>query len=600
MRRVFRQMECTAARAYEETSAMSHRVPVSLLLTVVALACVLVFQPITLPLRAGAQGTPGPIVSQSNPPRARPTAAANWLNPGPATPNPAGPTIPPELTDFANDWPAPAGNLAGTRANPNTAIDSSTVSRLQVAWAFPVKATGGFGGMPASTLIAGDTVYLQDLQSNVFALDRTSGAVQWEHDFNAPSEGPNGVALGYGMVFGSTGDDGEAFALDAKDGHELWRVKLTTNPSTGIDMAPIVYNNVVYVSTVPGNSYIFYQGGQRGIVYALDAKTGASLWSFDTTTDNLWGNPRLNTGGGAWYPISIDGTGNLYFGTGNAGPWPGIVADGTPYPNGSSRPGDNDYASSLVSLDANGSLRWSVNAKPHDLFDHDLQLTPMLATVDINGTQTEVAIGSGKAGVVIAANAQTGEVLWKTPVGKHENDTLTAIPDGQTVTVYPGGLGSIESPMAYANGLVFVPYFDDGQQYTSLTQGDFVPPFNQASGGLVALNAADGSVAWQNPYPKMNVCGVTVANDVVFTMAMDGVLRALKADTGEQLWQYQLAGGCNGSPAVAGDMLIVPAAGPNFAGTAGQDASLPPAAVVAFRLSSGAGSATPEAGTPVS
>ena len=225
---------------------------------------------------------------------------------------------------------------------------------------------------------------------------------------------------------------------------------------------------MVYVSTVPGASYIFYQGGQRGIVYALDAQTGASLWSFDTTTDNLWGNPRLNSGGGAWYPISLDEQGNLYFGTGNPGPWPGIVADGTPYPNGASRPGPNDYASSMVSLDPNGSLRWFVNAKPHDLFDHDFQLTPMVATVDINGTPTRLAIGSGKAGKVIAANADTGDIVWETPVGKHENDELTAIPDGETVVVYPGGLGAVESPMAYADGLVFVPVFDAGQEFTSL------------------------------------------------------------------------------------------------------------------------------------
>lgn len=560
---------------------------------VAVVAVLLLVLPLTRVVRTGAQGeatpAPSPVVAD----RARPTAAPDWLNPGPATPNPIGPAMPPELTEFASDWPAPAGNLAGTRANPNTAINSGNVDQLEVAWAFPVTAPGAFGGMTASTLIVGDTVYLQDMQSNVFALERETGEVRWEKRYDIPSEGPNGVAVAYGMVFGSTGDDGEAFALDAQDGHERWRVKLTTNPSTGIDIAPVVYDHVVYISTVPGASYIFYQGGQRGIIHALDATTGASLWSFDTTTDNLWGNPRINSGGGAWYPISVDDEGNIYFGTGNAGPWPGIEVDGTPYPNGSSRPGPNDYNSSMVSLDSNGSLRWFVNAKPHDLFDHDFQLTPILATVDIGGTPTKLAIGSGKAGKVIAANADSGVVMWETPVGRHQNDTLTEIPEGETVVVYPGGIGAVESPMAYADGLVIVPVFDAGQEFTSLTQGEFVDPFNEATGGLVAINAADGSIAWEVDYPKMNVCGVTVANDVVFATAMDGLVRAHALATGDELWSYQLASGCNGSPAVAGDLFVIPSTAPNFAGTAPADASLPTSAVVAFRLPAAGAGATP-------
>jgi outer membrane protein assembly factor BamB/plastocyanin len=560
---------------------------------VAIVAVLLVLLPLSRSLQVIAQGAATPSAETTQ--RARPTAAANWLNPGPATPHPLGSVIPPEISENASDWPAPAGTLAGTRANLHAAIDSSNVAQLELAWTFPVTAPGSYGGMTASTLVVGDTVYVQDMQSNVFALNRDTGEVRWEKRYEVPSEGPNGVAAGYGMIYGSTGDDGEMFALDAQDGHEIWRVKLTTNPSTGIDIAPVVYNNVVYVSTVPGASYIFYQGGQRGIIHALDAQTGASLWSFDTTTDNLWGNPRLNSGGGAWYPISLDEQGNLYFGTGNAGPWPGIVADGTPYPNGSSRPGPNDYANSMVSLDPNGSLRWFVNAKPHDLFDHDFQLTPMVATVDINGTPTRLAIGSGKAGKVIAANADTGDIVWETPVGKHENDDLTAIPDGETVVVYPGGLGAVESPMAYADGLVFVPVFDAGQEFTSVGQGDFVDPFNQATGGLVAINAADGSIAWQAEYPKMNVCGVTVANDVVFSMAMDGVLHGYNLKTGDELWSYQAPGGCNGSPAVAGDLLVVPAAGPNFAGTGTPIAGVA-SAVLAFQLPAGT-TGTPSSAT---
>ena len=521
------------------------------------------------------------------------TPAANRLNPGPATPNVIGPAIPPELTQYAMDWPAPGGNLANQRANMSAAINASNVAQLELAWSFPVKASGAFGGMTCGVLIAGDMVYVQDMQSNVFALNRDSGQVVWEHDEDTATDGPNGVALGYGMIYGLTGATAEAFALDASTGAEVWRVNLSDNPGVGTDMTPTVYDNVVYVSTVPGNAEAFYEGGQKGVIYALDAQSGAPLWDWDTT-DNLWGNPQVNSGGGLWYAPAVDDAGNLYIGTGNAGPWPGIVANGTPYPNGSSRPGPNDYASSMVSLAPNGSVRWHVNAKPHDLFDHDFQLTPILATVAINGQDTKIAIGSGKAGKVIAANADTGEVLWDVKVAKHQNDELQEIPPGETVEVYPGSLGAVESPMAFANGLVFVPTFDNPSKFTATTQ-EGSAPFNEATGALYALDAANGTVRWLAQLPNMNVGGVTVANDVVFTMAMDGVLRALEVASGKELWRYQASSGCNASPAVAGDVLIVPATGPRFTtDPAAQDQIGP--AVFAFRL--GGGAATPAA-TPI-
>src|SRR5690242_10989862 len=190
------------------------------LVVMAVVALLLTAIPLTRSLGVIAQGaaTPSPAAQAS----ARPTPAPNWLNPGPATPNALGPAMPPELTQNPADWAVPEGTLAGTRANLHSAINSSNVNQLQVAWTFPVTAQGNFGGMTSSTLIVGDTVYVQDMQSNVFALDRATGNVRWEKRYDAPSEGPNGVSVGYGMVFGSTGDDGEAFALDARDGHEVW------------------------------------------------------------------------------------------------------------------------------------------------------------------------------------------------------------------------------------------------------------------------------------------------------------------------------------------------------------------------------------------
>ena len=56
----------------------------------------------------------------------------------------------------------------------------------------------------AHRIVLDNTVYLQDLNSNVYALDRASGKIKWAHKFNKPSEGPNGIAFGYGRIYGAT------------------------------------------------------------------------------------------------------------------------------------------------------------------------------------------------------------------------------------------------------------------------------------------------------------------------------------------------------------------------------------------------------------
>jgi outer membrane protein assembly factor BamB len=485
-------------------------------------------------------------------------AAQDWQDP--ATPHPLGPKVPTELEQYAEDWPTAQGNIAGTRSALNSAINSGNVGKLEVAWMFEIEASSGWGGMTAAPLIAGDTVYVQDMQSNVFALSRESGRVKWQHDYNVTSAGPNGLALGYGRIFGVLGDTAEVFALSANSGKVLWRVKLTGNAGEGIDIAPVVFDNTVYVSTAPSNSDTFYRGGQKGVFFALDADNGAVLWQFDTT-NNLWGNSRLNSGGGLWYPPSIDANGNLYFGTGNPGPWPGTDS----YPNGSSRPGNNDYASSMVSLDPEtGGVRWHVNAKPHDLFDHDFQNTPVLVTLPGDPEPFKLAIGSGKTGEVIAANADTGAVLWRTEVGQHDNDDLTWIPTGETIEVLPGMLGGIETPIAYANETLFVPVVNLPTSYTSSGFGAEELEMSQATGELVALNVRDGTVRWKVDLPQGAFGGTTVANDVVFVSTIDGVFSAFHTETGEQLWGYQAKAGFNAPASIAGDLVVVAAAGPRI------------------------------------
>lgn len=472
-----------------------------------------------------------------------------------ATPYPLGPAIPPELTDFAMDWPTAQGSLAAHRAAAASAIDAASIDRLGVAWRFPLDAVGGYGAVTATPLVLGDTVYLQDMACNIVALDRETGTVRWRRDYNTPTAGANGVAAGYGLLFASIGFQAEALALDRETGEEVWRVKLSANPNEFVFMQPLAYDNVVYIVTSPAA----YVGGTRGILFALDARGGAVLWQWDTTTDNLWGNARLNAGGGVWYPPSVDQRGNIYFGTGNPAPWPefGLAAsDGT-------RPGPNLYSSSMISLDpVNGSLRWFIQAKPHDQFDHDFQLTPILATVTIAGEPVPLAIGGGKTGTVIAANAETGEEIWRTSVGKHNvygDGAMLPTPSATPVTILPGPFGGVLTPMAFTRETVFVPVVNLPFTYTDATaEADLAT----ATGEMTAIDARDGTIRWQTSIDTFFSAGTTVADDVVFGAGLDGVVRGFTASSGEEICRYQTGAGINAPLAIAGEHLLVPAGGP--------------------------------------
>ena len=320
-----------------------------------------------------------------------------------------------------------------------------------------------WGAAATNPLILGNTVYLQDLKSSVYAINFKTGALIWSKEYNLDNAGPTGPAIAGGKIFITKGHY-EAAALDMK-GNELWSVKLSDNENVGIDIQSIAFNGKFYISTVPGVSNSnFYKGGSVGTLYALDEKTGKIIWSFDTVdSEDIWGNPEVNSGGGAWYPPAIDPkTSIMYWGIANPGPWPGTPE----FPNGSSRPGPNLYTNSMVALDTEkGKMLWYNQVLPHDLFDYDLQISPILATVSMNGANQDIIIGAGKMGKVYGFDKNTGKTLWETKVGLHQNDELTELPEG-TTKVSPGPLGGVETPMAYADGVVYVPVVNMTVEYT--------------------------------------------------------------------------------------------------------------------------------------
>jgi outer membrane protein assembly factor BamB len=472
-------------------------------------------------------------------------------------------------TEPAPPWDSANGDVRNHRVATGSEITSSNVRRLGVAWTMPLTASSIYGTFAANPVTDGHgVVYLQDLQSNVFAVDERSGRRLWSRTYDSQDIGPNGVVVSDGVVYGATA--AFAFALDARTGRELWRNTALVPPARrkaggelqsgfGIDIQPQVANGRVYLSTGA------LLGG--GIAYALDTKTGRTIWSFDTVTDPV-GDKII--GGGAWNPPAIGPDGTVYLGTGNMYQ-PATVALRTP--------GRRLYADSTVALDGRtGRLKWYFQAVPDDFHDWDLQLSPIYTKSD----GRDILLEAGKMGYVYALDPATGKLVWKTKVGVHnghDDDGELAMRHVLRVpskyTVEPGIVGGVETNMAVADGVVYVPVANLASQW-SAKAGLGKANFGAGTGEMLALDLATGRILWDTKLSQMADGDATVVNDLVFTTTFDGYLVALARKSGRIAWRQKLPAFTNAPIAIQDDTLITAA---SFPGGRGQTTE-----VIAFRL----------------
>jgi glucose dehydrogenase len=212
----------------------------------------------------------------------------------------------------------------------------------------------------------------------------------------------------------------------------------------------------VYLASQYGN------GPGGGVLIALDASTGAVVWKFKTLVGPAPGVRALGAGG-AWETPLVGGDGSVTYGIGNPYQTPAAA---------SSQPSAMPYTNSDVNLDAaTGKLRWYYQGVPNDFKDYDMQASPISARMG----GVPVVIGSGKMGYVYEMNADTGKLIWKTPVGKHnghDNDSLELLQHKVKLTtpytIAPGSLGGVLTDMATAGTTVFVATLDLPLTYTTL------------------------------------------------------------------------------------------------------------------------------------
>jgi glucose dehydrogenase len=474
---------------------------------------------------------------------------------------PSAPQTTAPTTGSTSEWPKPGADDANTRAAVGSTIDAADVAGMTRAWEVATP-----GALTTAVVVVGDTVYMEDSFCVVSAVDRATGQVRWQSPTTGFTVGPQGVSVAGSSVFATTPTG--VMALDRSNGAVRWKKELTDTPTEGVDAQPQYVDGRVLIATVPISPAKQYQGGDRGVLYALDAKTGDVDWYFDTVdSDDIWGDPKVNSGGGAWYPPAIDTkAGLVYWGVANPAPFPGTAE----HPNGSSRPGPNLYTDSTVALSLKtGKLRWYRQAVAHDIFDQDF-VHALVATTGRGASARKVVVGAGKGGQVLGMDPATGKLRWRTAVGTHEHHDLTEL-TGPT-EVMPGTYGGVLTPPATADGVVYVATLNAPATLEPDKTAYFGGSIGTRDGEVVAIDATTGKHLWDTRVPGDPMGGATVVNDLVITGTYQGTLVALDRASGRIVSTVAVGGGIAGWPAAVGDLLLVPT------GTVGR-----PGKLVAYR-----------------
>ena len=319
------------------------------------------------------------------------------------------------------DWPGYGGGPKQIRYSPLKQIDRSNVKRLEVAWTYDSRETGGLQTQP---IVVDGVLYACTPTNKTFALKADTGEHLWTFDsgftWRAPSRGVMYWASGDDRRIFASGDQ-HVYALDARTGKPIptfgdggridLRRDLDRDPNT--QNVRLTSPGVIYKDTlILGGRVNEGLPGSPGHIRAYDAKTGKLRWTFHTIPQpgeagyETWSKDSWTYNGGAnsWPGMALDETRGIVFAP------TGSASDDF---YGANRLGDNLFANSLVALNAEtGKRLWHFQFVRHDIWDRDLPSPPSLVTVRRNGETIDAVAQTTKHAFVFVFDRVTGKPLF--------------------------------------------------------------------------------------------------------------------------------------------------------------------------------------------
>lgn len=397
---------------------------------------------------------------------------------------PAGSPVASQSPATATATVAPTPKTSPTPVVPPAAFTGAPSQNL-VLWTFSAA-----GSIYGGATVKGGAAYFGSDDGNLYAVDTANHQLRWK--FKTGGLIRSIPAVEGGLLYIAS-DDGNVYALNVTDGSQAWKVNIFNNAvarvlpdsSTSWDFhqsSPVVANGIVYVGSADSH------------LYALDARTGATKWTFKTP-----GMVRST-------PLVADGT--VYFGS-----WlTGLI-----------------WYSTTYALDAaTGSQKWSFQGAG----DHP---TPTI----VNG----LLYTGGRQATYYALDIRTGLPVWTANFAGSWVESSTAYADGR-VFVGSSGLGFVQALDA-ATGDVRWQFSTEGFPWSSPAVANGVVYVGSTSNdgatgvGLWAIDAKSGRGLWRvatgasldTSTNKLTgvAAGPIVADGVIYVGALDGKLYAINA-----------------------------------------------------------------------
>lgn len=493
----------------------------------------------------------------------------------------------------ADDWLMWRRTLNGWGYSPLNQIDRDNVNDLRMVW------TRGLtrGSNQGTPLVYNGVLYMPNPGDVIQAINAVTGDLQWEYQREQPDDLEDFVAglsqinrniAIHGTLIIDTSADDYVFALDATSGRLEWETQildyhtLPAHQSSG----PIIANSKV----ISGRGCMPRSGPEACVITAHDATTGDELWrrrlipAPGEPGDETWGGvpfaERRHVG--AWMVPSYDPELNLvYVGTSVTSPAPKFLVGGVN--------NTHLYHNSTLALDANtGEIAWYYqHLNDHWDLDHpferllvDTAVTPNASAVSwINprlrpGEQRRVVTGiPGKTGVVYTLDRETGEFLWATPTVSQnvisnidgatgtvtENAEVVFTAEGQEVMACPtwqGGKDWEAGAYSPLTNTMFMPLRHTcGRMMASTDTGWYaltvrtqLTPGEDQLGTIQAISVETGETRWTHDQEAFTMSLVTTGGGLVFGGDAAGRFKALDQETGEVLWEINLGSPVTGFP----------------------------------------------------
>lgn len=446
------------------------------------------------------------------------------------------------LTVPATAWNGWSALPENTRFVPaaTAGIAASRVPNLKLKWAYGFE--GDISAFAQPTVIDGH-VFVGSAAGVVHALRADSGCLLWTYQATGPIRSAIVVSTAGGrpvLLFGDL--TGWFYALDARDGSEIWKKRPEEHESVRLSAPPVIHDGLAIIpvasweesrSLNPEYACCTF----RGSLTAMRISDGTIAWktymvptpAVRTGKTSAGAETLGPSGVGIWSSPTLDlKRRRLYVTTGNNYSLPATA-----------------MSDSVVALDLDsGKILWWKQALPNDVYnsacstnpkgpscmegsgpDYDFGSPPLL--VRVNGR--ELLLAGQKSGHVWAFDPEkNGEVVWQTRVGQ-------------------GGInGGVQWGMASDGQRVFAATSDVVVTRTATAR--ILDP--KSGGGLTALNIADGSRAWHvTPDPcgtrancsPAQSAALTAIDGVVFSGSLDGHIRGYSTRSGEVVWDFDTA-----------------------------------------------------------